>query len=53
MLGERRPRSSCTCFAGGEQCGKASFSFHVNVHFMEAATFGPVISRGVLLLYKV
>lgn len=40
-------------FSCREQCGKVSFSFNLNVHFMEAATFGPVISKGVLLLYKV
>lgn len=51
--GERRRHPSCMCFSCGEQCGKVSFSFNLNVRFMEAATFGPVISKGVLLLYKV
>jgi len=50
---KRRQHSSCICFSCREQCGKVSFSFNLNVHFMEAATFGPVISKGVLLLYKV
>lgn len=40
-------------FSCGEQCGKVSFALNLNVHFMEAATFGPVISKGVSLLYKV
>lgn len=50
---DRRQHSSCICFSCREQCGKVSFSFNLNVHFMEAATFSPVISKGVLLLYKV